>query len=584
MNYKALYRTYRPSDFEGMAGQKHIVKTLENAINNNQIAHAYLFTGPRGTGKTSSAKIFAKAINCMSNEHKPCGVCDSCIAASDGTHQDIIEIDAASNNGVDEARNLVERVKYAPSPLGKYKVYIIDEVHMMTAAAFNVLLKTIEEPPSHVIFIFATTEPHKVLPTIISRCQRFDFNKISNQDIVERMQYIIDKEEIKVEDKVLETISVLSEGGMRDALSILDQCRAYATDVITKENVNEIYGVVSTDEICDLIGLIKEKNVIQLMERLSEIEQSGADIKRLTSSLIEVLKESLVYEFGKSEQLLSMLSEIQCTNIIEGTSAKQRINMIDILMNTNEKYKQATSIISYLEIGLLKLVELIDNPIQSTISNTNQPIKVTNTTPSIIENKEELETIEEEKETQLIIDMDEEVIEEGNDFVETIENVLEEQKEEKATYKITQEFVVQLLVGANKPEKEVDNDAFSHLNEYFLDMDYAKYANILKNSTIIASANEYIIISVSSSIRANEINELDKNSEFTKFTKILLHKPKKIFALTMQESSECIDLFKAKLKANSLPEPIKIIVEEDEEENKESFLKQYFDNIEIKED
>ena len=182
MAYKALYRTYRPSSFEEVAGQKHVVQTLMNAIDRNKIAHAYLFSGPRGTGKTSIAKIFAKTINCTNEDHKPCQECDNCIEVQKGSHPDIIEIDAASNNGVDEVRNLIEKVKYAPLK-GKYKVYIIDEVHMMSTGAFNALLKTIEEPPSHVIFILATTEPHKVLPTIISRCQRFDFTKVPNTEI-----------------------------------------------------------------------------------------------------------------------------------------------------------------------------------------------------------------------------------------------------------------------------------------------------------------------------------------------------------------------------------------------------------------
>ena len=186
MAYQALYRKYRPSNFDEVVGQTHIIQTLKNAIVQNRIAHAYLFCGPRGTGKTSIAKIFAKTLNCTNNEDAPCGICENCKMAANGSHPDIIEIDAASNNGVDEVRNLIDKVKYAPMQ-GKYKIYIIDEVHMMTSGAFNALLKTIEEPPAHVIFIFATTEPNKVLPTIISRCQRFDFNKVSIQDIKHRL-------------------------------------------------------------------------------------------------------------------------------------------------------------------------------------------------------------------------------------------------------------------------------------------------------------------------------------------------------------------------------------------------------------
>ena len=202
MAYKALYRTYRPTNFDEVAGQQHIVKTLRNAVRQNKIAHAYLFCGPRGTGKTTIAKIFAKAINCEADDNKPCLKCSNCLAVQDGSHPDVIEIDAASNNGVDEVRELIEKVKYAPLK-GKYKVYIIDEVHMMSAGAFNALLKTIEEPPEHVIFIFATTEPQKVLPTIISRCQRYDFTKVSINDMKQRLITVLNYENIKYDDEAM---------------------------------------------------------------------------------------------------------------------------------------------------------------------------------------------------------------------------------------------------------------------------------------------------------------------------------------------------------------------------------------------
>ena len=239
MGYKALYRTYRPNSFDEVAGQKHVVKTLQNAIEQKKIAHAYLFCGPRGTGKTSIAKIFAKTINCENEVEKPCLKCDNCLAVQEGNHPDIIEIDAASNNGVEEVRSLIEKVKYAPLK-GKYKVYIIDEVHMMSTGAFNALLKTIEEPPAHVIFILATTEPHKVLPTIISRCQRFDFTKVSRIEIIERIHTILKAENIQCDEDVVKLIAQLADGGLRDALSILDQCIAYAKDNIELHHINEI--------------------------------------------------------------------------------------------------------------------------------------------------------------------------------------------------------------------------------------------------------------------------------------------------------------------------------------------------------
>ena len=257
--YQALYRKYRPKTFEDVVGQKTTIKTLENSIVNDRITHAYLFTGPRGTGKTSIAKIFAKVINCHNRQNFT--PCDECISCKQVQNVDIIEMDAASNNGVDEIREIRDKVNLVPS-FGKYKVYIVDEVHMLSNQAFNALLKTLEEPPSHVIFILATTEPHKIPETILSRCQRYDFKKISEKDIYERIKYICKEEKIEIEEEAIKLISKVSDGGLRDSISLLDQLIAYTNDVINVNDVNDVYGIISKYEIIDLL-LQKENRASQ---------------------------------------------------------------------------------------------------------------------------------------------------------------------------------------------------------------------------------------------------------------------------------------------------------------------------------
>ena len=355
MAYQALYRKYRPVSFDGVAGQKPIVKTLQNAVRQHRIAHAYLFCGPRGTGKTSIAKIFAKMLNCESEEHAPCGECHNCVEFQNGSHPDIIEIDAASNNGVEEVRNLIEKVKYAPIE-GKYKVYIIDEVHMMSAGAFNALLKTIEEPPEHVIFIFATTEPHKVLPTIISRCQRFDFNKVSVSDMVERLDYVLEQEKIHMEPDAVRLVATLSEGGMRDALSILDQCIAYAQDNITTEDVNTIYGITTPAEKGTLLSHVLDREYTELMEQIEALSERGIDIRRLTADLIDLLKDSLVYSYTGDQTLVADVYLNVIKDSLADVPEARRLQMIDVLMETMEKYRMASDVSSYFEIAVLKMM------------------------------------------------------------------------------------------------------------------------------------------------------------------------------------------------------------------------------------
>ncbi len=293
--YQTLYRKYRPSNFDEVIGQQVVVKTLKNAILNKKLTHAYLFTGPRGTGKTSIAKIFAKTINCSNlNETNPCNVCESCLQILSKKSIDIIEIDAASNNGVDEIRELRSKASLVPT-VGKYKVYIIDEVHMLTQGAFNALLKTLEEPPSHIVFILATTEPHKIPTTIISRCQKFDFKKIAKEDIVTKLKYIIERENVIVDENAYDEIAIQSDGCMRDALSILDQVIAFSDNHVTLEDVHEINGTLPELELIEFIKNMKEQKYEQTFYKIEQYENIGKNYIKLTEEFMSVLRNILLF-------------------------------------------------------------------------------------------------------------------------------------------------------------------------------------------------------------------------------------------------------------------------------------------------
>ncbi|MGM9924184.1 MAG: DNA polymerase III subunit gamma/tau [Bacillus sp. (in: firmicutes)] len=358
MGYQALYRVWRPQQFSDVIGQKHVTKTMQNALEQEKISHAYLFSGPRGTGKTSVAKILAKAVNCEhSPTREPCNECPSCLGITDGSISDVIEIDAASNNGVDEIRDIRDKVKYAPNSV-KYKVYIIDEVHMLSTGAFNALLKTLEEPPKHVIFILATTEPHKIPLTIISRCQRFDFKRIGPEDIVERMHTIIDHTGNPCDEQALYIIARAAEGGMRDALSLLDQAISFSTnDHVTVEDALTVTGSVSQIFINDLVHAIHHKDVSKALGLLKELLSLGKDPVRLIEDLILYFRDMLLYQVSPelSDSFERVVVDDDFKELANQVHASSIYQMIDSLNKAQQEMKWTNHPRVLLEVMLVKL-------------------------------------------------------------------------------------------------------------------------------------------------------------------------------------------------------------------------------------
>lgn len=587
MAYQALYRKYRPTNFDEVVGQTHIIQTLKNAIVQNRIAHAYLFCGPRGTGKTSIAKIFAKTLNCTNNQDAPCGVCENCKMAANGSHPDIIEIDAASNNGVDEVRNLIDKVKYAPMQ-GKYKIYIIDEVHMMTSGAFNALLKTIEEPPAHVIFIFATTEPNKVLPTIISRCQRFDFNKVSMHDIKYRLSVVCKNEGIEIDENGLTLIAQLADGGMRDALSILDQCVAYCSSHIDVNDIRKIYGVVTSEDIGKLFYSVYKKDVDSFVKDIQKYSDMGMDIKRLTADFIHMLKDSLILDYSENSTLVSDMNKDMIRKYFKLAPINFRIKCMEELMDTYNKYTYASNALDYLEASLLKIssysYESKTHIIDSDHNDFKEIEEEENYETSYDDTSDDSDIIE--KNTQKD---DNNGVLEKSEIYDVSRETLKQSENKNNKIILNDEFVIQLLVGATKMERSIDTNKFNNIGQFISSLEFGKYAATLRNSTIMASGSNYIVVCVSSEIFAKQINEFELNYGYEDFMEVLLGKAKKVFALDKTQQSRVLDEFKERMISGNLPEPFQVHLKRKDAESEnnmsiEDHMKSLFPNIEIKED
>ena len=371
MEYTALYRRFRPTTFSEVVGQEHIVKTLKNEIINDRIGHAYLFNGGRGTGKTSCAKILARAVNCLNpKDGEPCNECEICKAAIEGSLTDVVEMDAASNNSVDDIRAIRDEVNFLPT-LAKYRVYIIDEVHMLSAGAFNALLKTLEEPPAHVKFILATTEPQKLPTTILSRCQRFDFKKISASNIEKRLDFVCKESKINITNEAKKLIAILAEGAMRDALSILERCMQEEEE-ITEDLVKDLVGIPKTESINKLTKNIIAKDAMEAMKCIDEVVNEGKDLSNYLWEIIKYVKDILVYKTGTKLEIYSEAELAQIKELSDMVTKERMINIIYDLSTLQNDMKWSSQKLIMFQVGIIKLCTGSEQA-QTSVTSENTP-------------------------------------------------------------------------------------------------------------------------------------------------------------------------------------------------------------------
>lgn len=495
MAYTALYRKYRPTNFSSIVGQDVIVDILKNSIINNKVSHAYLFTGPRGTGKTSTAKILAHAVNCLNFTNDICGECSIC-KSLDLNDNDIVEIDAASNNGVDEIRSLRDNVNLMPA-FCKYKIYIIDEVHMLSTGAFNALLKTLEEPPSHVIFILATTEPNKIPLTILSRCQRFDFNKINMNDLVSRLKYIVNEEGRVVSDNILEQIAKISDGGLRDAINLLDQVLSLPDESINIDEVEKLSGKISTQSVYDLFSYIINNDLVSILNFSTYMFDNGKNYKDLADSMLSFLRDISINTevpnyFDKSySELLSRIS-ISFNNLIKMSSIINEL--LKKLKNSNNQ-KMLFEIYVFQMCNILKNVDKVE--VINTSINNNKNVNIKN-------DKNE------------------------NINIETKQNLIDSDLKDIR--------INNVFAGANKEILNSVNSKYYLINDYISNKKYNMVSILLSSGRIVVASDKYLLFSFKNKSDVLKFDSIYKQIE--QFLKKIYDESYKIVAVSDKEWEE----------------------------------------------
>lgn len=495
MAYTALYRKYRPTNFSSIVGQDVIVDILKNSIINNKVSHAYLFTGPRGTGKTSTAKILAHAVNCLNFTNDICGECSIC-KSLDLNDNDIVEIDAASNNGVDEIRSLRDNVNLMPA-FCKYKIYIIDEVHMLSTGAFNALLKTLEEPPSHVIFILATTEPNKIPLTILSRCQRFDFNKINMNDLVSRLKYIVNEEGRVVSDNILEQIAKISDGGLRDAINLLDQVLSLPDENINIDEVEKLSGKISTQSVYELFSYIINNDLVSILNFSTYMFDNGKNYKDLADSMLSFLRDISINTevpnyFDKSySELLSKIS-ISFNNLIK---------MSSIINELLKELKNSNNQKMLFEIYVFQMCNILKNVDKVEVINTS------------INNKKNINMKNDKNE---------------NINIETKQNLIDSDLKDIR--------INNVFAGANKEILNSVNSKYYLINDYISNKKYNMVSILLSSGRIVVASDKYLLFSFENKSDVLKFDSIYKQIE--QFLKKIYDESYKIVAVSDKEWKE----------------------------------------------